>query len=162
RGVDIRVTNNSYGGFLPFIQSSKDAIDAMGQAGILFVAAAHNQAVDIDNDFGGLRMYPASFDSPNIISVAATDHNDRYAPFTNWGASSVDLAAPGELVWSTVPGNGYTWESGTSQATPHVTGAAALVWSAFPDLTAQEVKARLLSSVDPIDHIGANASYPTV
>src|SRR5262249_6606715 len=88
------------------------------------------------------------------------DHNDRYAWFTNWGATSVDLAAPGDHVWSTVPG-GYGWNSGTSMATPHVAGAAALVWSAFPDLTAQEVQARLLNSVDPIDQIGANASYPT-
>jgi subtilisin family serine protease len=162
RGVDIRVTNNSYGGFNSFNQSWKDAIDAMGQAGILFVAAAHNQAQDIDTSVDGLRMYPASFDSPNIISVAATDHNDRIASFSNWGATSVDLAAPGEGIWSTVPGNSYAWFNGTSQAAPEVAGAAALVWSAFPNLTAQEVKARLLNSVDYIGDIGANANYPTL
>jgi subtilisin family serine protease len=157
RGVDIRVTNNSYGG-PGFSQALKDAIDAMGQAGILFVAGAMNNASD--NDVAG--SFPASFDSPHIIAVAATDASDRIASFSNWGATSVDLAAPGVDVWSTQPGNGYGWGSGTSMATPHVAGAAALVWSAFPDLTALEVKARLLNSVDPIGHIGANASYPTV
>src|SRR5262249_23580048 len=140
-----------------FSQARKDAIDAMGRAGILFVAAALNEAKDND----AIPAYPASYDSPSIISVAATDHNDRYAWFSDWGATSVDLAAPGVFVWSTVPG-GYTWNFGTSMATPHVAGAAALVWSAFPDLTAQEVKARLLNGVDPIGHIGANASHPTV
>src|SRR6185437_9211604 len=131
RGVDVRVTNNSYGGS-GFSQARKDAIDAMGRAGMLFVTGAGNDASDIDVG----PFYPASYDSPSIISVAATDHNDRYAWFSDWGATSVDLAAPGELVWSTVPG-GYTWYSGTSMATPQVAGAAALVWSAFPDLTAQ-------------------------
>src|SRR5262249_29572052 len=134
-----------------------DAIDAMGQAGILFVAAANNWAQnnDVTPD------YPSSFDSPYIVSVAATDLNDRYASFTNWGATSVHLAAPGVDVWSTVPG-GYAWFNGTSQAAPHVAGAAALVWSVIPDLTPLEVKARLLNSVDFIGDIGANASYPTV
>ena len=162
RGVNVRVTNNSYGGFNPFVQSWKDAIDSMGQAGILFVAAAHNFAVDIDAGSDQSRLYPAGFDSPSVISVAATDHNDRYASFTNWGATSVDLAAPGESVWSTLPGNTYGWSSGTSMATPHVAGAAALVWSAFPNLSAAEVKARLLDSVDPIGSIGANESFPTL
>src|SRR5262249_42799902 len=114
RGVNIRVTNNSYGGS-DFSQAREDAIDAMGRAGILFVAAAVNEAKDND----AIPAYPASYDSPSIISVAATDHNDRYAWFSDWGATSVDLAAPGELVWSTVPG-GYTWYSGTSMATPQV------------------------------------------
>jgi subtilisin family serine protease len=161
RGVNIRVTNNSYGGFGVFEQSVKDAVDAMGQAGILYVTIAGNQATDIDS-LGSSNFYQAGYTSPNIISVASTDHNDRYSSFTNWGATSVDLAAPGELVWSTVPGNRYDWYSGTSMASPHVAGAAALVWSAFPNLTALEVKARLLATVDPIGHIGANASFPTV
>src|SRR5262249_47353265 len=139
-------------------QSLKDAIDASGEAGILFVAAAHNQAQNDDVT----PVYPASFDSPSIISVAATHHDDRYTPFTNCGATRVDLAAPGDSVWSTWPGGGYQFASGTSMATPLVAGAAALVWSAFPNLSAAEVKARLLNSVDPIGQIGANANYPTV
>src|SRR5262249_35064739 len=140
-----------------FSQALKDASDALAATGVLDVAAAANEARD--NDV--VPTYPASFDSPNIIAVAATDHNDRIASFSNWGATSVDLAAPGEGVWSTVPG-GYQWFNGTSMATPAVAGAAALVWSAFPNLTAAEVKARLLNSVDYIGDIGANASHPTV
>ncbi len=160
RGVDIRVTNNSYGTLEVgnFTQSWEQAVDAMGQASILFVAAAGNDARKTDTE----TFYPAGFDSPSIISVGATDHDDRYASFTNWGATSVDLAAPGESVWSTQPGNSYGWSSGTSMAAPHVAGAAALVWSAFPNLSAAEVKARLLNSVDSISAIGANASYPTL
>lgn len=156
RGVNVRLSNNSWGGG-SFSQAIKDAIDGAGQAGVLFVAAAGNDARETD----AAVFYPAGYDSPSIISVAATDHNDRYASFSNWGATSVDLAAPGVSVWSTVPG-GFDWFSGTSMATPHVAGAAALVWSAFPNLTAQEVKARLLGGVDFIGDIGANASYPTV
>jgi subtilisin family serine protease len=161
RGVNIRVTNHSYGGYNPFIQSWKDAMDAMGDAGVMSVVAAHNYASDNDQAVNGVRMYPASFDSPSIVSVAATDHNDRIASFSNWGATSVDLAAPGESVWSTVPG-GYDWNSGTSMATPHVAGAAALVWSVYPNLSVAEVKARLLGGADYIGDVGANASYPTV
>src|SRR5262249_44176841 len=158
-GANVRVINASWGYWgINFPQSLKDAIDASGEAGILFVAAAHNFARDNDVT----PVYPASFDSPNIISVAATDHDDRYASFTDWGATSVDLAAPGDSVWSTWPGGGYKFESGTSMATPLVAGAAALVWSAFPNLTAAEVKARLLNCVDPIGQIGTNANYPTV
>jgi subtilisin family serine protease len=158
-GANVRVINASWG-YWDIVppQALKDAIDASGEAGILFVAAAHNQARDNDVT----PVYPASFDSPNIISVAATDHDDRYASFTDWGATSVDLAAPGDAVWSTWPGGGYQFSSGTSMATPLVAGAAALVWSASPNLTAAEVKARLLNSVDPIGQIGANANYPTV
>src|SRR5262249_28991847 len=118
RGVDIRVTNNSYGGFQPFSKAWKEAIDIMGERGILFVPSAPNQATDIDNT-GDDRMYPAAFDSANIISVAATDHNDRYMWFTNYGSVSVDLAAPGVAVFSTIPGGGYGWANGTSMAAPY-------------------------------------------
>lgn len=157
RGANLRLSNNSWGG-TDFSQAMKDAVDAAGQAGLLFVAAAHNQSTDND----AVPLYPASFDSPNIISVAATDQDDRYAAFTNWGATSVDLAAPGVEIWSSVTGGGYGWANGTSMAAPHVAGAAALVWSAFPNLTAGEVKARILNGVDPIGSIGANAAYPTL
>jgi subtilisin family serine protease len=158
QGANVRVINASWGGQVFLSESLKDAIDASGAAGILFVAAAANQADD--NDVSP--VYPASFDSPNIISVAATDANDRLASFSNWGATSVDLAAPGLMVWSTWAGGGYRFGSGTSMATPHVSGAAALIWSAFPNLTVADVKARLLNSTDYIGDIGGNASYPTV
>lgn len=160
RGVNVRVANASWGAWdVPsFPKSMKDAVDRMGEAGILFVAAANNQARDVDVQ----PHYPSGFDSPHIVSVAATDHNDRYSSFTNWGATTVDLAAAGEFVWTTGIGNTYTWADGTSFAAPHVAGAAALIFSAFPHLTALEVKARLLGSVDPIGHIGGNAAFPTV
>lgn len=160
RGVNVRVANASWGAWdLAFFpRSMKDAVDRMGEAGILFVAAANNQARDVDVQ----PHYPSGFDSPHIISVAATDHNDRYCSFTNWGATTVDLAAGGEYVWTSVPGNGYGWADGTSFSAPQVAGAAALVWSVFPNLTALEVKAHLMGSVDPIGHIGANAAFPTV
>jgi hypothetical protein len=161
-GVNVRVTNESWGSSdvdAEFFQVHKDASDALGAAGILEVAAAHNFALDID---AGIDWIPARFDSPHIISVAATDHDDRIASFSNWGAQHVDLAAPGVDIYSTVPGGGYALFSGTSMATPHVAGAAALIWSAFPNLTAAQVKARLMNSVDPIGHIGANAGFPTV
>jgi subtilisin family serine protease len=160
RGVNVRVANASWGAWdlTASPKSLKDAVDRMGEAGILFVAAANNQARDVDVQ----PHYPSGFDSPHIVSVAATDHNDRYSSFTNWGATTVDLAAPGEFVWTTGIGNSYGWANGTSLSAPHVTGAAALLFSAFPHLTALEVKARLLGSVDPIGHIGANAAFPTL
>src|SRR5262249_19225511 len=132
--------------------------DAMGQAGILFVAAANNYTQD--NDV--IPHYPSGYDSPNIISVAATDDNDNIAAFSNWGATSLDLAAPGSALWSTCRGGGYLRADRTAMAATHGAGPAALVWSAFPDLPALEVKARLLNGVDLIGHIGGNASRPTL
>jgi hypothetical protein len=165
RGVNVRLTNESFGSFgygkdFEFYQANKDASEALGAAGILEVAAAMNEMTDMDG--GTLDFIPARFEWPHIISVAATDHDDRIAAFSNWGAQHVDLAAPGVDIYSTVPGGGYALFSGTSMATPHVAGAAALIWSAFPSLTAAQVKARLLNGVDPIAHIGANAGFPTV
>jgi subtilisin family serine protease/subtilisin-like proprotein convertase family protein len=156
-GVNVRLTSNSWGGG-PYTQALYDAIEAGGDAGILFVAAAGNSGTDADFD----PMYPAAYDSPYIVSVAATDRNDAYAYFSNWGATSVDLAAPGVDVLSTMPGNSYGTLSGTSMATPHVSGTAALVWSEFPALTPLQVKERLLSGVDDISAIPGNSSKPTV
>jgi len=156
-GVDIRLTSNSWGGGA-YSQALADAIEAGGDAGILFVAAAGNDGVDADFS----PMYPAAYDSPYIVSVAATDHFDQYAYFTNWGATSVDLAAPGVDILSTMPGNQYGYLSGTSMATPHVSGAAALVWSAYPDATPLEVKQRLMAGAEYIGDLGGNAFRPTL
>jgi subtilisin family serine protease/subtilisin-like proprotein convertase family protein len=155
-GVNVRLSSNSWGGG-PYTQALSDAIEAGGAAGILFVAAAGNSGTDADFD----PMYPAAYDSPYIVSVAATDRNDVYASFSNYGATSVDLAAPGVDTLSAMPGNSYGTLSGTSMATPHVSGAAALIWSQFPDLTPLQVKERLLSSVDDISAIPGNSSKPT-
>jgi thermitase len=137
------ISNNSWA--LSYSRALLDTIKATDTKGHLLVTAAMNHGSDNDSS----PHYPASYDSPNIISVAATDNKDSLASFSNYGASSVDLAAPGVSVLSTVPGNGYSYGSGTSMATPHVAGAAALVKANFPNLDDSGIKERILSSVDP-------------
>ncbi|MEJ7592803.1 MAG: S8 family serine peptidase [Planctomycetaceae bacterium] len=144
-GVNIRATNNSWGGG-GFTQPMLDAITASGNAGMLFIAAAMNNASNNDTT----PVYPANYASPNVISVAATDHNDNLASFSDYGATTVDLAAPGTIILSTTPNGTYSSFSGTSMATPHVTGAAALAWSLLPNATYQEVRDSLLGSVDAV------------
>lgn len=144
------LTNNSWGGG-EYSQLIYDAIAAAGQAGKLFVAAAGNGGLDdIGDNNDWTPTYPANYNLDNIISVAATDHNDQLADFSNYGATSVDLAAPGVGILSTLPGGGYGSASGTSMAAPHVSGVASLILAQNPNLTALEVKERILQSVDPI------------
>ena len=148
-GQNVVAINASWGGS-PFNQLLKDAIDAAGTAGIVFCAAAGNRT----NDNDVTPHYPSSYTSANIISVAATDHNDDLALFptwgSNWGATSVDLGAPGASIWSTLPGDTYGSWSGTSMATPHVSGAVALLAEQFPgDTVAQRIQ-RILTTVDPL------------
>jgi subtilisin family serine protease len=142
--ANVRVLSNSWGGD-EFSQALLDEINAANDADMLVVAGAGNNG--FDNDI--LPFYPASFDAPNVISVAATDSTDGLAWFSNYGASSVHLAAPGVDILSTTPGNGYEFLSGTSMATPHVSGAAALVLSRC-DLDTAALKETLLGTVDPI------------
>ncbi|HEV8292291.1 MAG TPA: S8 family peptidase, partial [Tepidisphaeraceae bacterium] len=134
RGVNIRVTNNSYGD-PGFSIAMEDAIRASGDAGLLFVAAAGNSGTN--NDIAP--FYPASSPLDNIISVAATDNHDQRASFSNYGANSVHIGAPGLGIWSTSRGGGVTFMSGTSMAAPHVTGVAALAFSISPRGTAYSV-----------------------
>jgi serine protease len=143
-GVNLRVLSNSWAGG-GFTQGLKDAIEAANAVDILFVAAAGN---DFGNDNDVFPVYPASYDNANIVAVAATDHNDGRAAFSNIGATTVDLGAPGVNFVSTVPGDGYASFSGTSMATPHVAGAAALVLSANDTLTTAELKELLLTTGD--------------
>ena len=138
-----KVSNNSWGGG-GFSQALKDAISRADAAGHIFVAAAGNN--NANNDATG--SYPANYDVPNVVSVAATDSKDALASFSNYGASTVDLAAPGVSIYSTLPGNTYGSYSGTSMATPHVAGVAALIKSKYPALDDAGIKARLLDSVD--------------
>ncbi|MBI5169544.1 MAG: S8 family serine peptidase [Candidatus Eisenbacteria bacterium] len=141
--MHVRVLNNSWGGG-PYSQALHDAIAAAGEAGIVFVAAAGNSG--LDNDV--VPQYPASIDLPNVIAVAATDRDDQLAAFSNWGASSVDIAAPGVDIYSTWPGRTYQYLSGTSMAAPFVSGACALLLGRFPDMGPAQLRARLLSTAD--------------
>ena len=141
------VTNNSYGG-VEFSQAFADAVKLAGERGSLFVAAAGNSFSSNDS----VPQYPSSFTDPNVVSVAATNNVDQRAWFSNYGARSVDLGAPGDGIYSTWPGGGYELLSGTSMASPQVAGAAALVQAAFPGATPAGTKALLLRTVD------ANAS----
>jgi subtilisin family serine protease len=151
RGVNIRVTNNSYGGCneaCGYDQATKDAIDALGDADILNVFAAGNSNTNIDQ----APFYPASYTSPSILSVAASDSNDAKAGFSSFGASNVDVAAPGVGIISTWHTDAlkYNSISGSSMAAPHASGTAALLASLNPSLSAASLKATLLNTVDPL------------
>jgi Subtilase family len=138
------VMNNSWAGG-DYSQALADAITVADQHNSLFVAAAGNDGSDNDAE----PTYPASYELPNVVAVAATDSGDNLAYFSNFGEQSVDLGAPGVNVYSTWAGGGYQSISGTSMATPHVAGAAALAKAEFPSATAAGLKALLLDSVDP-------------
>lgn len=150
-GLNLVATNNSWGGG-GFSQALKDAIDASGTAEILFIAAAGNAT----NNNDALPSYPASYASANIIAVAAITSTGGLASFSNYGATSVHIGAPGSGIYSTLPKNvkgvptsSYGSYSGTSMATPHVTGAAALYASSHPGASAQQIKSAILSSAIP-------------
>jgi hypothetical protein len=142
-GIDIIATNNSWGGG-SFSQALEDAISAHLSDGILFVAAAGNDFSN--NDL--LPVYPANYSLPNVISVAATDRTDALASFSNVGQHTVSLGAPGVDILSTTPNNTYSVLSGTSMATPHVTGVAALLAAQNPSLDWRAIKNLLLASGD--------------
>jgi len=144
-GVNIMVTSNSWGGG-NYSQALYDAIEAARDADILFVAAAGNDSSN--NDMSP--HYPSNYTLDNVIAVASTDRNDSLSGFSNYGPTSVDLGAPGSSILSTVPGNAYDSKSGTSMATPHVAGAAALILAGFPLYTWDEVKALIMDNVDPL------------
>ena len=140
-----KISNNSWGG-APYDQGLSDAIQSAGLQGHLFVAAAGNSGVNADFD----PMYPAAYNLDNIISVAALDQADQLAWFSNYGANSVDLGAPGVGVYSTMPNNSYGYLDGTSMASPHVAGVAALVRDLHPDWSAEQVKQQILGTTASI------------
>lgn len=142
-GVD--VMSNSWGGG-GYSSAIYDAIVAAENSGIIFVAAAGNSGSD--NDV--YHFYPSDYSIDNIISVAATDHNDNKAYFSNWGKTSVDIGAPGVNIYSTVLNGGYSSLSGTSMACPHVAGAAGLIKAQYPQSSVVEIKDRILMGSDPV------------
>ncbi len=141
RGIDIVLTSNSWGGG-GFYQTLYDAIAATQNEGMLFVAAAGNDSQNLDST----PSYPASYNLDNIVSVAAISSLGTRASFSNYGATTVDIAAPGVEIYSTWYTSGYQYSSGTSMAAPQVSGALAL-WKAYkPALTWQQLKTVLYSS----------------
>lgn len=142
-GINIVVSNNSYGGFFPSF-AMRAAILVNTNEGIPFVASAGNSSLDNDQ----FPAFPASFDLPGIISVAATDHNDDLATFSNFGLGSVDLAAPGVNILSTIPGGGYGLNSGTSMASPHVAGVVAMMAAYQPSATVADLKTAVMQGAD--------------
>lgn len=149
--MGVNVMNNSWGGG-GFSRALEDAIRIADNKGILFVAAAGNVG---DNDNDSMPHYPSSYEVPNVLSVMATGEDDSKASFSSFGQASVDLAAPGVGILSTVPGGAYDSFNGTSMATPHVAGAAALVWAQYPDLTHHQIKSRLMDSAEVIPGLAA-------
>ena len=159
RGINVVAINNSWDG-KPYDQLLLEAIKQAARAGILFIAAAGNSGTD--NDL--TPNYPASYDTrkdtqaeggtpgvnyDSVIAVAAIDRYGELASFSNCGRTSVDIGAPGEAIISTFPPNDYDFLSGTSQATPHVTGAVALYASTHPAATAENIRFALLQSAIP-------------
>jgi subtilisin family serine protease len=142
--ANVRILSNSWGGG-GFSQALLDAINRANSNDMLFVAAAGNNNSNNDTT----AFFPANYDAPNVLSVAATDNRDAKSSFSNFGATTVDLGAPGTAILSTVRNGGFSIFSGTSMATPHVSGAAALVLSRCTLNTAQ-LKANLMNNVDPI------------
>ncbi len=143
--VDIFATSNSWGGG-PASQALEDAIKAHQDEGILFIAAASNDSRD--NDV--VDTYPADYPLANIVSVAATDHNDEKAWFSNFGKRTVHVAAPGVDILSTVLGSDYEKMSGTSMATPFVAGLAGMIKANNPSLSYIQVKNLLMTGGVPV------------
>ena len=139
--VNIVATNNSYGGF-PNSVTLFNAIAATRSAGMIYVAGAGNDATNSDTS----PFYPAGFDLDNIISVGATDSSGDLTNFSNYGATTVDIGAPGLGVYTTLPNNQYGAYQGTSIATPHVTGVVALLMAYHPTYSYLQVRSSILNT----------------
>ncbi len=156
------IINASFGG-LTFSNAESDAITAANNAGVIVVASAGNGGVDdIGDDNDVIPHYPSSYPQPNIIAVAATDQDDLRASFTNFGISSVDVAAPGVFILSTIIANsdfalctgnpfaGMDFCSGTSMSAPHVSALAGLLYSYYAHFTYDQIRSTILGFVDSV------------
>jgi len=152
-GVNLRIVNVSWG-LTQHAQALEDVIRKASEAGILFVAAGGNS--NSNND--ARPYYPASYRALNVISVAATDQTDGLASFSNYGLTSVQIAAPGKDILTTALGDEYEQHSGTSMAAPIVTGVAALTLSAHPNLSVAQLRSLLLQSVDRLPGLRGKVS----
>jgi subtilisin family serine protease len=158
RGANIRVINASYGGSRECSPADIDYLTALDKADILFVAAAGNSANDNDKK----ATAPANCDVANVLSVAAIDRRGVLADFSNYGAKTVDVAAPGVEIQSLFIQNGYRVEKGTSMAAPHVSGVAALIFAARPDLSATQVKSLIMETVKPLNSLKGRIAAPGI
>jgi subtilisin family serine protease len=137
-----RITSNSWGG-----GGANDLIkEAFEKSTAFHVMASGNNGRNVDRK----ENYPSGYEMPNSISVAATDRNDKLAGFSNYGKKEVDIAAPGVQTYSTIPNGRYGNKSGTSMATPHVSGAAVLMVANDPDITNEELKSQLMAGAERI------------
>jgi len=143
-----KIINASWGGYTFTSAALYDAVRSTRDAGIIFVAATGNDGSD--NDLTPL--YPASYDLDNIIAVMATARTDYQPSWSNFGASSVDIGAPGEDIFSCWKDadDSYLSDSGTSMATAHISGVCAVVWAHYPNESYRQIIGRVLSSVDPL------------
>src|SRR5687768_5097838 len=144
-GVNVRIISASWGSTQKS-RALEEVIRKAYESDILFVAAAGNSSVSNDRS----PHYPSSYNVPNVVSVAALDRNDQLASFSNYGAKSVAIAAPGVDILSTWLGNAYEEKSGTSMATPVVSGVAALIVAEHPRMSVDDLRKKLLASTDPI------------
>jgi subtilisin family serine protease len=147
-GVNLKVISASWGS-PAYSKALEDAIRAAGEEGILFVAAAGNNGTSNDKN----PHFPSNYALPNVLSVAALDRSDLLASFSNFGVKTVHIAAPGKDILSTWLHDEYREASGTSMATPYVSGVAALVLASEPNLSVEKLRERLLKSVDKIDSL---------
>ncbi len=138
------VSNNSWGGYGEH-PAMEALIDAAGQVGHIFVTAAGNEETNTDIT----PHYPSAYQSDNLISVGALDQSGQMASFSNYGRTSVDVAAPGRDIFSTVNNGSYDWMSGTSMAAPHVTGVVALLRSIEPNLIPSAIREILIDTSQP-------------
>lgn len=143
--VNIVATSNSWGGTSKST-ALQDAIAAHQNLGILFIAAAGNSSANTDVT----SFYPANYELPNIITVAATDSSDRLASFSNYGRRTVHVAAPGVKILSTVPNQSYALFSGTSMAAPHVSGLVAVIKAKYPNFDFKQIKNLVIASGTPL------------